>query len=132
MEKPRVGVSAIIKKNGKYLLGKRKGSHGDGTWSFPGGHLEAGETILACALREILEETGLGVRIGSVKVEHVTEDFFVDEGLHYITLFVTVNVVGDPINMEPKKCDGWEWFDRDKFPSPLFLPIENLIEKGAI
>jgi len=39
-KRPAVGVATIVLKNGKVLLGKRKGSHGSGSWAFPGGHLE--------------------------------------------------------------------------------------------
>ncbi|KAF9774947.1 hypothetical protein IL306_006988, partial [Fusarium sp. DS 682] len=60
---PRVGVAALIyNHDGKFLTGKRIGSHGAGTIQFPGGHLEYGESFLACAERETLEETGLKIR----------------------------------------------------------------------
>ena len=40
----RVGVACIVRNpadNGhSILIGKRKGSHGQGKWAFPGGHLE--------------------------------------------------------------------------------------------
>ena len=39
------------------LLKHRCGGH----WSFPKGHMEAGETEMETALREIREETGLRV-----------------------------------------------------------------------
>jgi 8-oxo-dGTP diphosphatase len=56
MEKrPAVGVAAIVTKNGKVLLGKRKGAHGEGSWAFPGGHLEFNESIEDCAKREVFE-----------------------------------------------------------------------------
>ncbi len=56
---PRVGVGVIVVRTGRVLLGLRQGSHGEGTWALPGGHLEFGETVPACAARELLEETGL-------------------------------------------------------------------------
>jgi 8-oxo-dGTP diphosphatase len=59
--RPKVGIGVIIKKDNKILFGKRKNAHGDGTWSFPGGHLEFGETWEECAMRETLEETGINV-----------------------------------------------------------------------
>lgn len=84
---PRVGVAAIIKdRDGRVVLGRRKGSHGAGHWQLPGGHLEFGEEILACAERETLEETGLKVH-GS-EIVAVTNDVFAESNKHYITLFV--------------------------------------------
>jgi len=59
---PRVGIGVLIQNDkGEVLLGKRKGAHGAGEWSFPGGHLEFGEKIFECARREAKEETGLSV-----------------------------------------------------------------------
>lgn len=47
----RVGIGVFVCKNGKFLMGRRKGSHGDGDWSIPGGHLEFGETFEQTAAR---------------------------------------------------------------------------------
>jgi ADP-ribose pyrophosphatase YjhB (NUDIX family) len=56
-----------------------------GTLSFPGGHLEFGESIFSCVERETLEESGLVVR--GVRTVGVTNDFFVENNLHYITVW---------------------------------------------
>ena len=57
-----VGVGVLVRDGaGDVLLGLRRGSHGAATWGLPGGHLEPGETIAACAARETLEETGLAI-----------------------------------------------------------------------
>ena len=56
---PRIGVGCVVERNGLVLLGQRKGAHAEGFWAFPGGHLEFGETVEACARRELVEETGL-------------------------------------------------------------------------
>ncbi len=127
--RPAVGVGAIIVRDGKVLLGLRKGSHGDGCWQFPGGHLEYGESVEGCARREVLEETGLELK--DVRIGPFTNDVFTQERKHYITLFVTGTAPeGEPQVMEPEKCFEWGWFAWDEMPEPLFLPIRHLLEQG--
>lgn len=41
----RVGVAAVILREGRVLLGERIGSHGAHTWATPGGHLEWGRAL---------------------------------------------------------------------------------------
>jgi len=127
-DRPKIGVGAIIKKGDKILFGKRKNAHGDGTWSFPGGHLEFGESIEDCAKRETEEETGL--IINNFKKTIFTEDVFEKENKHYITLYAIAEIYeGEPIVAEPEKCEGWGWFSWDNPPQPLFIPIENLLKE---
>jgi len=123
--RPKIGVAAIIKKNGKVLLGKRKNSHGDGTWGFPGGHLEYGESLEECAARETMEETG--VIIKNTHFGTLTNDVFHAENKHYITIYMLADYDDGEVEvLETNKCEKWEWFSWDDLPSPLFLPIENL------
>ncbi|MFT4309077.1 MAG: nucleotide triphosphate diphosphatase NUDT15 [Candidatus Woesearchaeota archaeon] len=129
MNAPRVGVGVMIVNDNKVLLGKRKNSLGDGTWAFPGGKLDYNESIEDCAVREVLEETGLSIK--NIRQGPYTNDIFVKEGIHYITVFVIADYdSGKPSVMEPNKCEGWEWFLWDDMPLPLFLPLQNLLEQG--
>ncbi|MEK6908812.1 MAG: NUDIX hydrolase [Nanoarchaeota archaeon] len=126
---PKVGVAAIVVKDGKVLLGKRKSLHGNGTWSFPGGHLEFNEEVEECAKREILEEAGINIE--NLKFATFTNDLHISEGKHYITLFLIGDYVSGEVRiMEPEKCEEWKWFSWNQLPKPLFLPIENLLKKG--
>lgn len=127
----RVGVAVIIRdENGRILVGRRKGSHGAGTWTVPGGHLEFGESVEDCARREVLEETGLEL-ISVSKGFASTNDVFVEEQKHYITVWVEGVVAHDaePQNLEPEKCDGWDWFAGQDIPQPRFLGLKNLMEE---
>jgi 8-oxo-dGTP diphosphatase len=124
MERPKVGVGVLVIQDKKILLGKRKGSHGEGRWAPPGGHLEFKETVEACAARELAEETGM-IPL-SQKRGPWTNDIMEDK--HYITLWIFVHQFqGTPQLLEPHKCEGWEWFDWDALPQPLFTSLQNLI-----
>jgi 8-oxo-dGTP diphosphatase len=127
-KRPKVGTAVIVLKDDKVLLGKRKGSHASGTWNFPGGHLEFGESVEACAKRETKEEAGIEIK--NVKTGPYTNDIF-DEGKHYITLhFIAEYDSGEVRVMEPDKCDEWGWFDWYNLPQPLMLGIENLLKNN--
>lgn len=129
LERPYIGVAAIVIKKGKVLLGRRKKAHGDGTWQFPGGHLEFGESIYDCARREVLEETG--IRIRNLCYGPFTNDIFREEKKHYVTLFILAEYEsGIAKVMEPDKCHRWGWFLWDHLPKPHFLPIKNLLKQG--
>ncbi|PIN73725.1 hypothetical protein COV20_05900 [Candidatus Woesearchaeota archaeon CG10_big_fil_rev_8_21_14_0_10_45_16] len=127
MERPKVGLGVFIIKDGKFLLLKRKGAHGEGTWGLAGGHLEFGESYEDCAKRETLEE--VGITIQNIRFASVTNDIF--ENKHYLTIFCTAEYKeGDITNKEPDKCEGIKWFSWDALPQPLFQPIINLIKDG--
>jgi len=63
-----VAVGAIVEDgDGRVLLVKHRPERGGfwkGRWTFPGGKLEAGESIAEGTAREVREETGLEVRVG--------------------------------------------------------------------
>lgn len=113
----RVGTGIIVVKEQKVLVGKRKGSHAAGLVSFPGGHLDFGETWEQCLKRELTEECGpdftvLPIWFDDSRVEwFVTNDIMPQYNKHYITIFMMADwMSGDPVNMEPDKCEGWEWW----------------------
>ena len=59
--KIRLGTSAIIFDNKrKFLLTQRSDNH---RWCLPGGAVESGESVAEACEREVLEETGLNVRV---------------------------------------------------------------------
>ena len=129
IKRPGVGVTVIVMKDNKVLLGKRKSAHGEGSWGFPGGHLELNESIEDCVRRETQEETGL--TLDEVVMGPFTNDIFEQQDKHYVTLFTLSRLAnGEARVMEPDKCEQWEWFTWDNLPQPLFLPIQNLLKQG--
>jgi 8-oxo-dGTP diphosphatase len=126
-EPVRVGVAVIVQRDDKLLFHLRKGKHGPGTWSFPGGNMEHGETPAETALRELHEEVGPSLQhlplVEYQECPYVSTVF--PNGKHYITLyFFTIWTEGVPIVMEPEKCERWEWFRARNLPHPLFAPID--------
>jgi 8-oxo-dGTP diphosphatase len=120
----------MIFRDGRVLLGCRRSAHGTGTWSFPGGHLEYGESWEDCARRETAEECGLALE--NIRFGAVTNDIFRDSGKHYVTIIMLADSpAGEPLLLEPDKLERWEWFDWDEaaLPKPLFLPLSNLLER---
>ena len=117
----------LIRRDRKVLLGRRRGSHGAGTWALPGGHLEFQEELEACVRREVREETGLAVT--NVRFGTLTNDIFEREARHYVTVFMVCDYAsGELQNLEPEKCDEWGWFGWDELPRPLFLAMENVLK----
>ena len=128
-ERPKVGISVYIIRDGKILLLKRKGSHGEGTWCAPGGHLEFGESWKDCATREALEEANVTIR--SIKFGAVTNDIFKKENKHYIMIAMVADYDSGIVKiMEPEKCTDIGWFKWSNLPKPLFLPMENLVKQS--
>ncbi|HET9205448.1 MAG TPA: NUDIX hydrolase [Burkholderiaceae bacterium] len=128
---PRVGVGVIVWRDGRVLLGQRKGAHGAGTWALPGGHLEFGETVEHCAQREVREETGLDITV--VARGPYTNDVFADVGRHYVTVFVIAHAPhGEPRLCEPAKCAEWRWCRWGDMPEPVFPPLAQLRASGYV
>ncbi|MBI5061195.1 MAG: NUDIX domain-containing protein [Candidatus Aenigmarchaeota archaeon] len=128
-DRPKVGIGVYIIRDGKVLLLKRKGAHGEGSWCAPGGHLEFGESWEDCAKREVTEEAG--IEITNVRFFAVTNDIFEEENKHYITIALLADYVsGEARRMEPEKCMDIGWFSWSELPKSLFLPVRNLMEQG--
>jgi len=62
-DRPVVGIGGVVIENGRALLIKRGSEPLLGQWSIPGGTLELGESLQEGVARELLEETGLEVRV---------------------------------------------------------------------
>lgn len=133
MEKPnvRVGVGVFVFKDGKFLAQRRKGAHGEGSWSLPGGHLEFGESFEETARREVMEEAGIEIK--NVRFGAVTNDHFVDENKQYVTIWMLSEWArGDVKNLEPEKCTAQTWCTFDDLPEPLFFAWKQLFESEFI
>lgn len=114
---PGVGTGLAILRDGKLLLYRRVKPPEAGHWNIVGGKIDHLEQSADAARREAEEESGLS--IGSIDFLCVSEQIFVDERQHWISLiYRTEDFSGDPRVMEPDKLPEFGWFDLDDLPQP--------------
>jgi len=130
MNQVRVGVGVLIWKDEKILMMRRLGSHGQGTWSAPGGHLEFGEDPFECARRETREE--VDIKIDNLRFKGITNDIF-EEGKHYITIWVEADYAKGEAKINSKdELTELDWFSFENLPSPLFQSMKNYLAGNLI
>lgn len=112
----RVAV-VIFERNGKFLLCRRaRGARYELQWEFPGGKVEAGESVKQCALREIREELSLSdCRVRLLHVKHIAYD---DGHTYAVAYFKAANWRG---RMRNRVFDRIGWFSPEEM-----LMIRNL------
>lgn len=119
-EWPRCGASAAIFRDGEVLLIQRAKGTFTGLWSFPGGHVEAGEPAREAARREVLEETGCDVRIAGVLDVHdvILRGDDDDLTVHYvIAVYWGVWLAGEPVaGSDSRASRFWRLDQLDDLP----------------
>ena len=120
-ESPRVGVGALVIHEGKVLLVKRGIQPSKGLWAVPGGSLELGESLVACAERETLEETGVVIRGESLIYIFDYRERDQEDRIRYH--YVIVDVWGQYVRGEPAGGDDAteaRWVTKEEM---LHLPV---------
>jgi len=95
-EEPRVVVAAVIRDGDRVLVCRRRaGKRHGGLWEFPGGKVEAGESLAQAVRRELLEELGLEVvSVGA------TRFVAMDPGTPFRVEFIETTAPGAPRPLE--------------------------------
>jgi 8-oxo-dGTP diphosphatase len=127
---PGVGVGLFLHDAcGRFVLMRRRGAHGAGTWGLVGGNNEYGQSPQEAAADEALQEVGVELDPAEIALGPFTNDFFPDEGKHYVTLFVSARIPegAAPSIREPHKCSEIGMFSFDDLPGPLFVPFRNFL-----
>lgn len=114
-------------QNGKILLSRRKNTgYADGMYSLPAGHVEDGESLTMCVVREAKEEIGVIINLSDLQLVHTMHRFETDIRMDF---FFTVDQwSGVPINCEPEKCDDLAWFSLSALPINTVPYIRAAIE----
>lgn len=112
----------LIYKEDKILLQNRKKNDWKG-YTFPGGHIEKDESIVASVIREVKEETGLDIRnpqLCGVK------QFPIEGGRYIVFLFKTNEFSGSVISSSEGEM---EWVERKQLSSyPLVEDFDELLQ----
>jgi len=114
------------------LLGKRKDS---GLYGLPGGWLELYEEWEECAARELKEEANLSLE--KSRFSHIDTFNCIsleNNNYHSISLIMYAEIQSKEIksikNLEPKKCEKWEWMSIDEMRekiNELFYPLKQFL-----
>jgi 8-oxo-dGTP diphosphatase len=118
-EKPTVVAIAVVKSDGKYLVGERPaGVALAGFAEFPGGKVNAGESPAAAAVRECFAESGLQVEVVRPLL---TKRHQYDHGLLDIHFFLCRPVGSLATNPKPP----FRWVSASTL-AELHLPAANV------
>jgi 8-oxo-dGTP diphosphatase len=108
------------------LLRRFNTGYADGQYSVPAGHLDGGETVIAAAAREGLEETGVRIKTDDLAFSSVVHRIDGDERVDF---FVHVrDWQGEPTNTEPDKCDELRWVHVDELPNNVIPYVKKAIQ----
>lgn len=133
IRKVGAGAGVMVMRDSKILFGLRHADpekadsalRGEGTWTFPGGKLDYGDTIDGGAARELLEETGLVAK----KLELFSVGNDRNEHAHFVTIgFICTDFEGEPEVKEPDEIIEWKWFDMNELPENIFIASKRMIQ----
>lgn len=115
-----VRVHVLLFAGRRVLLTRRAaGLAGGGGWQPPGGHLERGETVVDCAVREVGEEVGVRLAAADLRFGHLRQVVDREGRTRIVFLFAAQRWGGEPANLEPDRCDGIGFFPLGTLPRPM-------------
>lgn len=119
-------VVGILRREGKVLVAERpQDKPYSGYWEFPGGKIEANESVHDALQRELAEELGIDVRESSIWLTHQHD--YPDKSVSLHLMHV------DHYSGEPTGCENQQlrWVNRDELFS-LKLLEGNVVIRDAL
>jgi ADP-ribose pyrophosphatase YjhB (NUDIX family) len=111
---------------------RRRNPPNAGHWGFPGGRLEAGETLRCAARRELREETGVEAEPGAPfsAVDVIQHDAEGNLSYHFTLVAVTLSFVrGTPAAADD--AEAADWFNPRELPQPLCTDVADLVAASS-
>lgn len=118
---PTPGVGAVIVVDGSLLLVRRGRGAYEGYWAVPGGRQQRGETMRDAVAREVLEETGLTVEVGSVVWAGDIMDDAQPPGYHFVVVDFAASPTGGQLEAGDDAAEV-RWVPRDVVRSMQLTP----------
>jgi len=123
---PKPCANAIVVDGGRVLLTRRAYAPWEGGWCSPGGFCERGEHPIETVEREVLEETGLRVKVSGylgVWVDDYADASAVPEvDVINVAYYLAELVGGDEGDFDPAEVSELRWFAWDALPADLAPP----------
>lgn len=117
---PRLVAAVIPVLNGKIALVRRAMQPRRGSWVFPGGYVDLGESVEEAACRETQEETGLQVRLGRLI------GVYSRQGEEVVMVVYAAQVIGGTLTAGEEELEA-AWFDPDAIPPEEHLGFWSTI-----
>jgi ADP-ribose pyrophosphatase YjhB (NUDIX family) len=118
---PKVAVAVVLGDERGVLLGRRCIDPGAGSWSFPAGYVNRGEVLEEAAVREVLEELSIDVRLtGLVGV-------YSDRGNPVVLVVYAGEVIGGHPRADGREVSDVGWFATDALPLNLAFPHDRRV-----
>lgn len=113
-----IDVHLLLVRDGEVLLSRRRDRNPrlDGLWHLPSGKLDAGESVLAAAVREAYEEVGVVIDPADLLHAHTLHATRSDVEPRLGLFFEARRWEGEPENREPEKCSELGWFGFGALP----------------
>jgi 8-oxo-dGTP diphosphatase len=127
-----VHLFLINHKNDILLLRRFNTGYEDGNYSVPAGHIDPGESATEAMIRETKEEIGITIDPIALYLRHVMHrrsvgtDCTNSERVDFF--FTAAYFNGEPINLEPQKCDELRWVRMKPLPANVIPYIRRALE----
>ena len=130
--RPMVGVGAVVLRDGAVLLARRGQPPAQGSWSLPGGLVDAGERLEEAVRREVREECGIAVTVGPLLgvFEPIVQDEDGRVRYHYVVLdYLAHHLSGELVAGDDAAELRWVAFaDLDQFS--LLPATRDMIDRA--